>query len=306
MEVCHVCENPAQLARVDEGSNITEIITCAVCGNYSADASLSYHLPDKKLDDVRWLFSGVLRQNSEENNPLFIKSLEFMEEAVENADKPKDPLAQIDRLLVHICRKNTVIGLGNSVPFNPDHDYPLAFAKDSGEFRMLMFSLAHMGLISGKKDGTSAQPRPDGWKRFRELQAQEVHSNQAFVAMSFSDELDDVWKKGIIPALEQLRFVVKFLKKEEHDGKIDDKIIAEIRKSGLVVADFTEQRQSVYFEAGFAEGLGRRVIRTCRAGSEKKLAFDTRNYNHIIWEDPADLKKKLINRIEAKPLPKSS
>jgi len=31
----------------------------------------------------------------------------------------------------------------------------------------------------------------------------------------------------------------------------------------------------------------------------KKLHFDTRQYNHISWETPEELKEKLIARIEA-------
>ncbi len=85
----------------------------------------------------------------------------------------------------------------------------------------------------------------------------------------------------------------------EHNGKIDDLIIAEIRKSGLLVADFTKQRGGVYFEAGFAMGLGIPVIWTCRSDDVEKLNFDTRQYNHIIWTDADDLKKKLQLRIEA-------
>ncbi len=87
----------------------------------------------------------------------------------------------------------------------------------------------------------------------------------------------------------------------EHNGKIDDLIIAEIRKSGLLVADFTGQRGGVYFEAGFAMGLGIPVICTCRNDDVEKLHFDTRQYNHIVWTDAADLKEKLQLRIEASP-----
>ena len=51
---------------------------------------------------------------------------------------------------------------------------------------------------------------------------------------------------------------------KQTNDKIDDKIIADIRKSGLVVADFTEQKCGVYFEAGFALGISVTLIWTCR------------------------------------------
>jgi hypothetical protein len=46
-------------------------------------------------------------------------------------------------------------------------------------------------------------------------------------------------------------------------------------------------------------GLGMPVIWTCREDDVDNLHFDTRQYNHIVWAEPADLKEKLALRIEA-------
>jgi nucleoside 2-deoxyribosyltransferase len=117
--------------------------------------------------------------------------------------------------------------------------------------------------------------------------------------MWFDSSLDEVWENGFKAALKQVGYNPIRVDLTEHNEKICDRIIAEVRKSGLVVADFTGQRGGVYFEAGFAMGLGIPVIWSCRDTDVKELHFDTRQYNHIVWTDPADLKKKLINRIEA-------
>jgi nucleoside 2-deoxyribosyltransferase len=85
----------------------------------------------------------------------------------------------------------------------------------------------------------------------------------------------------------------------EHVGKIDDEIMVQIRKSRFIVADFTGHRSGVYFEAGFALGLGLPVIWTCRKDELSKLHFDIRQYNCIDWVDAADLRKRLAFRIEA-------
>ena len=86
---------------------------------------------------------------------------------------------------------------------------------------------------------------------------------------------------------------------KEHNDKICDAIVAEIRKSRFVVADFTGHRGGVYFEAGFALGLGIPVIWTCKKEELPKTHFDTRQYNHIDWENEGDLFIRLKNRIEA-------
>jgi nucleoside 2-deoxyribosyltransferase len=84
---------------------------------------------------------------------------------------------------------------------------------------------------------------------------------------------------------------------------VDDEIIAEIRRSRFLVADFTcepeKVRGGVYFEAGFARGLDIPIIWTCKDTSKKDLHFDTRQYPHILWEDSADLYKQLKDRIGA-------
>ena len=89
----------------------------------------------------------------------------------------------------------------------------------------------------------------------------------------------------------------------EHNEKICDRILSEIRRSGLLVADFTGNRGGVYFEAGFAMGMGIPVIWTCRSDDMDSVHFDTRQYNHIVWENISDLKTQLVNRIVA-TLPK--
>jgi nucleoside 2-deoxyribosyltransferase len=50
----------------------------------------------------------------------------------------------------------------------------------------------------------------------------------------------------------------------EHTNDINDELIAQIRRSKFMVCDFTGYRGGVYFEAGFAYGLGMEVIYTCR------------------------------------------
>ena len=83
-----------------------------------------------------------------------------------------------------------------------------------------------------------------------------------------------------------------------------DEIIAEIRNCEFMVADFTGQRAGVYYEAGFAMGLGRSVIWCCHKDEVEKLHFDTNHKNHIAWETPAGLRERLYRRIRATILAK--
>ena len=88
---------------------------------------------------------------------------------------------------------------------------------------------------------------------------------------------------------------------KQHNGKIDDEIVASIRSSKFVVADYTGSRGGVYYEAGLAHGLGLPVIFTCRQEDMTNLHFDIRQYNTIDWmrEDLESARTRLKNRILA-------
>jgi hypothetical protein len=87
--------------------------------------------------------------------------------------------------------------------------------------------------------------------------------------------------------------------------KIDDEIIGEIRRSRFLVADFTHgpsgARGGVYYEAGFAYGLGLPVIRSCRKDilDRNELHFDVRQHYHVVWETIEELRDGLEKRIRA-------
>ena len=121
--------------------------------------------------------------------------------------------------------------------------------------------------------------------------------------MWFHESMAEAFEKGIKPAVEDAGYEPLRIDRKEHINKIDDEIIAEIRRSRFLVADFTHgedgARGGVYYEAGFAHGLGIPFIFTCRDDTVETLHFDTNHYSHIVWSDPMDLREKLKNRILA-------
>lgn len=142
-----------------------------------------------------------------------------------------------------------------------------------------------------------------GWEQ---LQPTAGIPGKCFVAMSFHKSLKEAYQDGIYLALkEDCKMDPVRMDLVEHNEKICDKMVAEIRTCQFLVADVTLQRPNVYFEGGFAMGLGRPVIWTCREDDRTKVQFDTRQYNHIFWEDPHDLRTKLADRIRA-TIPMSS
>ena len=136
-------------------------------------------------------------------------------------------------------------------------------------------------------------------------------SNEAFVAMWLDESMDEVFDRGIKPGIEDAGYKAVRIDREKNVDKIDDAIMARIRRCRFVLADFTHgksgTRGSVYFEAGFARGLGIGVVSTCRKDCIGDLHFDTRQYHHIAWESDKldDLRRKIADRIGARLGPPS-
>ena len=141
----------------------------------------------------------------------------------------------------------------------------------------------------------------EGWNRIAELERGQpgAKPEQIFVAMWFDESVSSAFEGGIRPAIEDAGYVALRIDQKEFVSRIDDEIIAEIRQSRAVVADFTGQRGGVYYEAGFAHGLGLPVIMTVEDSDVANLHFDTNHYNHILWRKPADLRRDLKNRLLA-------
>lgn len=137
----------------------------------------------------------------------------------------------------------------------------------------------------------------------RIIQFQEVkNSPHCFVAMSFDDELRIVYTEAIKPAIEATGFlplIVSDVEKIQSETTINDTIIASIKKARFTIADFTQHKKGVYFEAGYALGRGQHVIYTCKTDEIRDAHFDTRNYKHLTWDTPEELKRKLVDHIRA-------
>ena len=135
-----------------------------------------------------------------------------------------------------------------------------------------------------------------GYSYLTEIDHILADSSKAFVAMWFDDSMDEVWENGLRPAINDTGYEAVRIDQKEHLNKIDDEIIAEIRRSRFLIADFTQgetgARGGVYYEAGFAHGLNIPVIFTCRKDSLDLIHFDTRQYPHIVWETPQQIARQ--------------
>lgn len=274
---------------------------CPVCGTYRLEErtalqlymTVGYDQAHLHLLPNHYLVSARIRERFErDQREVYIPSLESLNAT---AEPLLDPLDAIDRIVLYVGAKSPTAG--ERLVLDSSRDYPIAYARNAQEFSYFVEKAVEMGLLESHHDRVRLSIQ--GWRRVKDLRSTQLDVNRAFVAMQFNSDLQSAYLEGIEPALRGTGYQPVRVDLIQHNDRIDDRIIAEIRKCGLLVADFTGQKQNVYFEAGFALGLGRNVIWTCRRGEVTRLHFDTRQYNHVLWDEPADLRENLQARIEA-------
>jgi len=140
----------------------------------------------------------------------------------------------------------------------------------------------------------------DGLEYIESLSEINKNSRNIFVAFYFTNELQNIFDNDIKSAIEKLGFnyIRVSSSSTDTDTHINDDILGKIKSSKIVIADFTGQRNSVYFEAGFAMGLKIPVIWSCKEDEVTKLSFDTRQYPHILWNTKEEFVEKLVQRIK--------
>lgn len=198
-----------------------------------------------------------------------------------------------------------------AVPESTDHagiqHFPLDRAlavSESMDYAEIQYFLRYLEERNWVRiyDTDAIEITVDGYARAQAMKANQ-NSSQAFIAMWINKEVQAVYKEGIVPAIQSCGYKDFRIIDDPKLDKIDDAIIAEIRRSRFMVADFTYGdngiRGSVYYEAGFAQGLGIPVIRSCRSNQINDLHFDIRQYYHIAWDNPKGLKCELKKRILA-------
>jgi hypothetical protein len=185
----------------------------------------------------------------------------------------------------------------------------VSWTANAGELQYLLSFLLRLDVIEGKQSpGTRANVSfanvvitPRGYQQLAEMLQGGANSEIGFCATWFDSRLTPIWTEAIHPAIEGAGYKPERIDSVQHNNKIDDEIVAMIRKSRFVIADFTGNRGGVYFEAGFAMGLGIPVIWTTRERRLHRIHFDTRQYNFIEWDFTklSGFKVRLQSRIEA-------
>jgi len=164
-------------------------------------------------------------------------------------------------------------------------------ATESRDVMFLTNSLIKDETIVGSVGSQSASIilSIKGWDKYEKLSKGVETNKQGFMAMPFGFEyltraFYECWK----PAAAETGLPLQRLDENPRAGSISNRMRVEIRRSKYLVAELTHNNPGAYWEAGFAEGLGKPVIYLCEKSffddPENGIHFDVSQMQAVIWE----------------------
>lgn len=263
------------------------------------------------LGDYQYIFKGLIankkfperafirHKECTNNNPPRDSETIFLPEYLEIAQYPKTPKDKSEHFFLNLFKRQKEDGESQKIDLNDKKIWINNFFKSPSECNFHFQGLKDKGWIK-QQDKDSFLITHLGLNAIIELQNEGNNSNKCFIAMAFDNEMNE-YRNAIKSALNKTKFEPIIID-EEHlasDKTIPDGILSGIKQAKFCLSDFTLNKAGVYFESGYALGLGKPVIYLCREEDFKNVHFDVKQLQHIIYKDDKDLEKKLVAKIEA-------
>jgi hypothetical protein len=293
-DYCEVCGLEDQ--KSDNSGTFNRVrVTCARCGTFEWEPATTVAKPETVAAQVK--LSAFVREQNAAGIIPFLGPL-----VLQQVEQRRIPRLR-DRALRALAAMVEEVGYDLTSTF-PISDklrvHAVSYSADDTELSVLLEILESDGLIQAAGAiPTTVRLTPAGLIQAEELSQPGGAYLQGFVAMSFDPAMNDAYTSGFDPGIREGGYRPFRIDGKDHINGISDEILAEIRRSRFLVADYTHMNNGVYFEAGVAVGLGIPVIPTCRADFLDKLHFDIKHINTLKWETPEQLSRDLAKRISA-------
>jgi len=280
---CTVCGSEANLRST--AFNVGEIVDCARCGDFrishvtADDFGLPFSDPKRRALASYTIRKMQISDRRPELTRAFFESLETR--------SLPTPSEASDNLIVLIGEKSGGRpGMANEVFYADPVLLGTVGVVEPEDLEWIVESLHSRKLIDGLRvRGKEAKVRltVSGWEKFEELKRAHVASRFAFFARKFENpELDKVFNSCLKPAVAETGFTLQTVTQKA--GLVDAVIEDEIRRCRFLIADLSDDNAGAYWEAGFAEGLGKPVIYICNAKKADPVHFDANHRHMIKWD----------------------
>jgi transposase-like protein len=297
---CPVCGTPRQTEKERLTTGDRQFFDCPRCGRYELSRSLAKSLPnllDNEEKKILLCYSIRKMQGGEDISALNIDTIKRI---------LKNELPTLSDQI-----NNIILWFGdNFLPgqYTTETDEELQIIMGAKTQDGVSFLLEHLansglihilfprvGLVDDDKEEKEEEEIPirsftltfQGWDYYGKINRGLIMNKKAFMAMKFGDnDLDLIFQNYFKPAVKATGFELFRLDEEPRAGLIDDRLRVEIRTSRFLISDLTHENAGAYWEAGFAEGLGKPVIYTCEKSKfeSQKTHFDTNHHLTIVWD----------------------
>ena len=292
--ICPVCSSTLISWEANPGGRDATAYACPRCGKFVLTGSLVSTLPDfhSTDPDAGAKLSHAIRRAQEREETIVLST--DAAKAVLEHPLPR-PREQADLLIRWLA--NNVPGPGETIWVEFSTHGSIIGSKSPAGFELVLDHLFSNGLVIGNQsktlqggDRASATLSFEGWEYYEQLRQGGAVYRKAFMAMKFGDEqLNLVLESVFKPYAKRAGFDLIKLDDVPKAGLIDDRLRVEIQSSDFLVADLTHDNLGAYWEAGYAEGLGKPVIYTCEKSkfASAKTHFDTNHHLTILWDAAA-------------------
>lgn len=287
MTSCPVCALPLD-DPIRETNGESYVVSCPNCGKYEATGSTLAMLPawrEKHPKSVPVLSHALWRMHASTDFP-------HLHEQLLRDNEPREALPSIgeqaDNFILELAAATG--SPGHDIPLRTSHWVARIGAADRAAVRLVIDALQQKKFLIEKQAevGLRYQITFAGWQYVEELRRGQHESRKAFFASKWGDpQLDRMLIDVLIPAVAQTGFRLFRLDHDPRAGLIDDRMRVEIRTSKFVIADLTHDNSGAYWEAGYAEGLGKPVIFVCEKSvfAESETHFDTNHHLTVVWDE---------------------
>jgi len=282
---CPFCRSPLREPQPPRTGGAEEF-ECQRCGRFGLGDSANAELPGRTVSNPKlgFVLSYVVHSmQRQDTRPLV--DYDFAKRIDETGQLPS-PVEQAEHLLLWLGDR--LVGPGERLRLSESLHGAIVGTGGEENFFWLVKHLLATGILEGDQDSAGAVVMLsfNGWNAVEQLRRGRSKRRTAFMAMPYGDAiLDEVVKSCFTPALKKTGFHLERLDEEPMAGLIDDRLRVKIRGARFVIADLTHGNQGAYWEAGFAEGLGKPVIYTCERTvfETKKTHFDTNHHLTVPW-----------------------
>lgn len=303
---CHLCGSK-QIEVIRTEYRDVRHWRCDRCGDVLVAYSTIVSLPKYKSD--LWLLSAFCRKRTKLRLPPEMIHNNNIEKFIGQMSPPANVSEAKNRIIKELVKRSDL--MGGWLEYDPNLNLDVVLHK--GEEDFIIRSLKDTGIIEIEgmiKGEDKIRLSPKGWEAYEELKNINLESNQVFIAMWYNEKTVKL-REALRTGVEEAGYYPVIVDERHFTGNIMDYVLGRIRESKFVIADFTVSpeeeveinkeksdelenlkvksgtRGGVYYEAGFAKGLGLEVIHTCKNDniSKNRLHFDVAQENTMFWND---------------------